>query len=176
MEELRLKVIEWAKDRGILDRGTALSQGTKVLEECLELVVADLNKDEAEIKDAVGDILVTVILECEILKKSWKKVEFLELLEYAIKDLEGISGKAFSSDVLYYALELYQHVETDIAPTQSVRDVLAFLLSYCKQNGIDPRECLQGAYDVISKRKGKMVNGVFVKDQLPTAKLKLKYK
>lgn len=165
MEELRLKVIEWAKDRGILDNGTALSQGTKVLEECLELVVADLNKDEAEIKDAVGDILVTVILKCEILKKSWGKVEFLELLEYAIKDLEVIRGKTFSSDVLCYALELYRHVETDMAPTLSVRGVLAFLLSYCNQNGIDPRECLQGAYDIISKRKGQMVNGVFVKDE-----------
>lgn len=165
MEELKLKVIDWAKDRGILDKGTALSQGTKVLEECLELVVADLNKDEAEVKDAVGDILVTVILKCEMLKKSWGKVEFLELLEYAIKDLEGISGKTFPSDILEGATILYQCVETDISPTHSVRDVLAFLLSYCKQNGIDPRECLQGAYDVISKRKGKMVNGVFVKDQ-----------
>ena len=165
MEELRLKVIEWAKDRGIMDKATPLSQCTKVIEECLELVVADLNKDEAEIKDAVGDILVTVIIECEILKKSWVNADFLVLLEYAEKDSGKISGKTFPSDILEEATTLYKHLEMDITPVPPIRGILALLLSYCKQNGIDPRECLQGAYDVISKRKGKMVNGVFVKDE-----------
>lgn len=166
MEELKLKVIDWAKDRGILEKANPLTQGTKVLEECLELVVADLNKDEAEIKDAVGDILVTVIIECELLsKKSWMNADFSVLLEYAGKDLYGINGKIFPSDILEEATSLYQSLEMDRAPALPIRDILAFLLSYCKQNGIDPRECLQGAYDVISKRKGKMVNGVFVKDE-----------
>jgi hypothetical protein len=30
--------------------------------------------------------------------------------------------------------------------------------------GMDLEECLQGAYDVISKRTGKMINGQFIKD------------
>jgi len=30
--------------------------------------------------------------------------------------------------------------------------------------GLDIEDCIESAYDVISKRKGKMINGTFVKD------------
>ena len=34
----------------------------------------------------------------------------------------------------------------------------------CKLQGLDFTDCLESAYNVISKRTGKMVNGQFVKD------------
>lgn len=159
MEELRLKVIDWAKDRGIMEKATPLSQCTKVMEECLELVVADLNKDEAEIKDAVGDILVTLFIEAELLGIGYAKIQ------ERIHVHESWAGY-IPSKILGESLILFTHIQK--GSTEDLHDIIAYtiamLLSYCKCMDLNPIECLQGAYDVISKRKGKMVNGVFVKD------------
>src|SRR5690554_2944046 len=67
MEQLKRNIIKWAADRGILSKATPATQATKILEECLELVIADLKQDRDEIKDACGDILVTLIIEAALL-------------------------------------------------------------------------------------------------------------
>lgn len=42
-------------------------------------------------------------------------------------------------------------------------DVFVTLIILCKQLGIEPQECLELAYDKIKDRKGKTINGCFVK-------------
>lgn len=98
MKQLINNVEQWAADKGILEHATTLRQAEKTLEECQELICAILNEDRAEISDGIGDVLVTLIIQC-------------------------------------------------------------------KMQGMDLEECLQGAYDVISKRTGKMINGQFIKDK-----------
>ena len=44
-------------------------------------------------------------------------------------------------------------------------DCLVVLTVIAEFLGTTPEECLQRAYDKISKRKGKMVGGVFVKEE-----------
>lgn len=44
-------------------------------------------------------------------------------------------------------------------------DIFVTLIILCNQLGIDPVECLEMAYNKISKRKGKTVNGLFVKEE-----------
>ena len=44
-------------------------------------------------------------------------------------------------------------------------DILVTLIILCKQIGIDPIDCLDMAYKKISKRKGKTIDGVFVKEE-----------
>jgi NTP pyrophosphatase (non-canonical NTP hydrolase) len=100
MEDYKLlesQVLEWAKDKGIFDKGTPVKQSYKTLEEVGELISAVSINDKAEIKDALGDILVTIIIQA--------KMQKLDLIE-----------------------------------------------------------CLESAYNIISKRNGKMVDGTFVKD------------
>lgn len=46
----------------------------------------------------------------------------------------------------------------------AVGDIQVALIVYCLQRGIDYQKCLQDAYGVIKNRKGKMVDGTFVKD------------
>jgi NTP pyrophosphatase (non-canonical NTP hydrolase) len=97
MKQLIKQVEEWAEAKGILAHATTIRQAEKTLEETNELICAILNEDSAEIKDAIGDIIVTIIIQA-------------------------------------------------------------------KMQGMDLEECLQSAYDVISKRTGKMINGQFIKD------------
>lgn len=42
-------------------------------------------------------------------------------------------------------------------------DIFVTLIILCEQIGIDPVKCLSMAYEKISKRKGKTINGCFVK-------------
>ena len=44
-------------------------------------------------------------------------------------------------------------------------DVFVTLIILCEQIGIDPEECLSMAYEKISKRKGKTINGQFIKEE-----------
>mgnify|MGYP006303699643 CR=1 FL=1 len=94
---MKNKVLQWAKEKGILDKATPKDQMLKTVEEVGELANAIGKNDKEEIKDAIGDIAVTIIIQAEL-------------------------------------------------------------------NGLDFDECLESAYEIIAKRKGKMVNGIFVKE------------
>jgi NTP pyrophosphatase (non-canonical NTP hydrolase) len=96
--ELECAVENWASKRGILDKATPMAQALKTLEECTELCTAINNNDGPEIVDAIGDIMVTLIIQA-------------------------------------------------------------------KMQALSIEQCLESAYNVISKRTGKMVNGQFVKDE-----------
>jgi NTP pyrophosphatase (non-canonical NTP hydrolase) len=55
------QVMEWAKARGIYENGTALGQAKKTLEEVGELLAAVASNNRAEIEDALGDVMVTLV-------------------------------------------------------------------------------------------------------------------
>ena len=86
--ELESLVIEWANEKQILKKGTTLKQAIKTNEESLELIeaIADNNKDE--IVDALGDILVTIIIQAKM-----QNVDLLECLESAYNEIKGRKGE-----------------------------------------------------------------------------------
>ena len=90
-------VINWAKERNLIKLGNAPKQLIKLSEEVGELGSAFLKNDYAEIKDAIGDIQIVLMILSE-------------------------------------------------------------------QLSIDYNQCLNDAYNVIKNRKGKTINGTFVKD------------
>jgi NTP pyrophosphatase (non-canonical NTP hydrolase) len=96
--ELEVAVEQWAEEKGILSKATPIKQAMKTQEELTELCNAILDNNKEEIKDAIGDIMVTLIIQA-------------------------------------------------------------------KMQEMTIEECLNAAYDVISKRTGKMVNGQFMKDE-----------
>lgn len=51
---------DWAKEKGIYDKGDTKTQFLKLIEEVGELGKAILNKDVEETKDAIGDIVVVL--------------------------------------------------------------------------------------------------------------------
>ena len=95
--QLEALVIQWADEKGILAKATPARQACKTMEECEELIDAIEDDNREEIADALGDILVTIIIQA--------KMQNMSLVE-----------------------------------------------------------CLEGAYNIIAKRTGKMVDGQFVKD------------
>ena len=88
---------QWADERGLYDEGDTKTQLIKLQEEMGELAKATLEKDQAEVIDAIGDMVVV-------------------------------------------------------------------LTNLAHLNNVNIETCIAEAYNVISKRTGKMINGTFVKD------------
>lgn len=103
-KELEEKVINWGAEKGILDKATPIAQCNKTFEEVEELKEAleaqehgaetffnskgFLVNTNAEIKDAFGDIVVTVILGCKL-----QGLDFTECLESAYNVISKRTGK-----------------------------------------------------------------------------------
>ena len=59
----------------------------------------------------------------------------------------------------------YEQIETQENMDLEMGDIFVTLIILCKQLDIDPMYCLEEAYKKISKRKGKTINGTFVKEE-----------
>lgn len=57
-----------------------------------------------------------------------------------------------------FVIEQYNEIKDGIG------DTVVTLIGVCEMYGFTLEECLQMAYDTISKRNGTMIDGVFVKD------------
>ena len=103
-KELEDKVIQWGQEKGILDKATSLTQAGKTLEELEELIEALQYEEEGfgrfvnskgryvntqeEIKDAYGDLLVTLILGAEM-----KNLKLEDCLQSAYEIISKRTGK-----------------------------------------------------------------------------------
>lgn len=84
---VELEVLRWAEARKIIPRSTAMAQAIKTHEELGELLSALHRGNKAEIVDAYGDILVTLIIGADL-----AGVDLVETLNHAyaqIKDRRG---------------------------------------------------------------------------------------
>lgn len=85
--EIEMKVLQWGEARKIVQNATAMSQAIKTLEETTELLDA-INKDDIdEIKDAVGDIVVTLIMVCAV-----KDIDLVTCLDGAYQQIKDRKG------------------------------------------------------------------------------------
>jgi len=86
--ELECVVEQWAEDKGILSKATPMAQAIKTLEETTEFCKAVNNNNREEIIDAMGDIMVTLIIQAKMQNLSLEKC-----LESAYKVISMRTGK-----------------------------------------------------------------------------------
>lgn len=67
-EELHQSVLTWANERGLLAYGSPMAQYLKTSEELGELAAAMARNDLAKSADALGDVLVTLIILAHLLE------------------------------------------------------------------------------------------------------------
>jgi len=86
--ELECVVEQWAEDKGILSKATPMAQAIKTLEETTEFCKAVNNNNREEIIDAMGDIMVTLIIQAKM-----QNLSLEECLESAYKVISTRTGK-----------------------------------------------------------------------------------
>jgi len=145
-KDLVEKSTQWGIDRGITGprgKGTYLGQFAKFLEEGGELFTAICKGDVKGVRDASGDLQVVAIQACKI-----REVDIL--------DEPSFMRNYMTQQDMADAIKSFANEDSEMA-FHHVRYLT-------RQLGHDPDECLQEAYDVISKRTGKMSGGTFCKD------------
>lgn len=84
---LEAAVLQWANDRMIIPNSTCTAQAIKTHEELGELLSALHRKSWLEVRDAYGDILVTLIIGADLVDLDL--VDCLALAYDQIKDRKG---------------------------------------------------------------------------------------
>lgn len=87
-EKLIADVVDWADDKGLVKEENSDKQLIKVIEEVGELASAILKKKRKEEIDAVGDIMVTLIIFAEI-----RGYDVMSALGYAYQEIKDRTGK-----------------------------------------------------------------------------------
>lgn len=175
--ELLGNVEQWAKDRG-LDTVEARTQYTKLIEEQGELGLAidtnNINGDSG-VKDSLGDYQVTLIIYCLIrgidLKKQVEEegsfwTEYDDLAQKHKEEGSFDVNKVFtyliySSSRIISAYNRNQPIQLEHL---SVERTMECLHDIAKEYNTTLEETLEMAYNEIKDRKGKMIDGVFVKE------------
>jgi NTP pyrophosphatase (non-canonical NTP hydrolase) len=85
--EYEMKVVQRGEARGIVQNATAQSQAIKTLEEVTELFDALNKKDADATKDAIGDIVVTLIMVCAV-----SKIDLTQCLWGAYDEIKNRKG------------------------------------------------------------------------------------
>jgi NTP pyrophosphatase (non-canonical NTP hydrolase) len=170
-------VNKWAEDKGIHKEANFFAQIMKTYEEIGEVISAIESNNKEELSDGIGDSIVTLINAAWFLGEDKFKtllVQKNDALDF-IKNNYGedslrvnISGiiKDLLKEMSYIFSEYinvknpnFEEIEFSIIRILNTLDIL------CYNFKLDFTKCLDGAYEVISKRTGKIVNGMFIKDK-----------
>lgn len=155
---LEQQVLDWAAARNFFakDGATLVGQQLKSVEELGELAAAVARNKVAEVKDAIGDLLVLAIVQHKLAGRSpvsqyasavagTARLEY-ESIAQAIIDLQGDTVRWFRS------------AEATCSWLDTLADI-AHIYNFTLE------ECLAAAYAEIKDRKGTMVKGVFIKEE-----------
>jgi hypothetical protein len=165
IQELVPLIQEWAKEREIYKKITSFNQLLKTHEEVGELIKACYDDDRPAIQDAIGDVMVTLINYCY-----FKKIDFVKVYEQIqYDDSEAINLYCaltvndiiafFLRDIIYSS---YKPLKVTIFST--VSNILRNLQNITINDNTTLEECLNIAYNEIKNRKGKIINGKFIKN------------
>ncbi len=90
MENLIKQVEQWSIDKG-LDKGNSFTQYAKSSEEMGEVAAALCRNDIDELRDGIGDVIVTLVILAQ--QNNMTLYECLEQAYGEIKDRTGVMSK-----------------------------------------------------------------------------------
>ena len=102
-----------------------------------------------------------------ILKESQDMVTLTELIKMWHHDrnlIEGATDKDQFAKLIQEAGELSDNICKGNDVADDIGDMIVVLINIAERNGLTLTECVRQAWDDIKDRKGKMVDGVFVKE------------
>ena len=160
-KELIEKIVQWAKDRNLILGSTPQKQFIKLMEEFGELCAGIARNDKEKIKDSIGDCFVVMVI---LNKQTNSNFDFTPLPYLARKGVDVwiekcVARFASISEKINYTGKANRHLEYDFAYA------LYCLIKISNEYGLTLESCVQVAWDEIKDRKGKMIDGVFVKEE-----------
>ncbi|HEN7824083.1 phosphoribosyl-ATP diphosphatase [Streptococcus agalactiae] len=173
--ELIENVKGWSVAKELAD-ADSIKQMQKLNEEWGELNAGKATGDTAKLYDSIGDVFVVLIILSQQMK--FEKIERLIdptvngfgyypknevttdlLLLYGVKEIGMIANRMI--DLIHNP----GIINTRTAIQFHIRNLTSILYKVAINEDTDIKYCLQLAWDEIKNRQGKMIDGVFVKDE-----------
>lgn len=177
---LQYDVIRWGRSKNIND---PKSQFLKVVEEYGEIQRAE---GTDELMDAIGDTLITLIILNDILQREIYGNQMITISDIKEEDLHkyineksGVSiavdfKKAINTDVIVEFSKIAEYISKMTEDNKEyyiqksylhILEVVRYVFYLAEFEGVDFIKSLELAYNTVSKRTGKTVSGVFIKEE-----------
>lgn len=163
VRELLFNTTNWFIDRDI-SQGDIDKQGLKLIEETGELVSGYLKDKEDVIKDSIGDVAVVVVGYAMMAGVNPEQVFFTEKDDY-IPDFGGVTAWIWMITDSAFQAKVAQDLGIENSLLANLQNIICYLDLICRELGYNFTECFEGAYNEIKDRKGRWVNGSFVKEE-----------
>ena len=157
-------VKQWFIDRDLENGGRLDKQSLKLSEEFGELCAGYLKKNEQLTKDSIGDCAVVIVGLALLMKEDVQKLfktpkngkDVMSCFIFLNKNISGF--------------QLYPDSSVDELRKLNLTRTAIWLKSLSIALGYDFEECFELAYQEIKYRKGRWIDGTFVKEEdLPDA-------
>ena len=153
------KVKQWFIDRDLENGGRLDKQSLKLSEEFGELCAGYLKKNEQLTKDSIGDCAVVIVGLALLIKVDVQEIfKTSENNENVMTCFSHLSRSI--SD-----FQIYQEFSAKDIPRLSLVRAIRWLKSLSTALGYDFEECFELAYNEIKDRKGRWIDGTFVKEE-----------
>lgn len=178
------KIAQWGRNRNIIGGAEAVDQALKYIEESGEFAGGIAKRNLDVIKDSVGDCMVVEVMKAGIygISCSYALSRQLNLTpadasamsdeEMVTMAIALITGQALFQkqsnsrlmvNHLKIALSVVDEGISDAERLDHVGETILTLIALSLRQDVDFIECVNIAYDEIKDRRGRIVDGVFVK-------------
>jgi len=157
---MKNNVIDWASKKNLIKKENSTVQVFKLIEESSEIFKAYLSNNVDEIKDGIGDTQVVLYILFAQLEMTDEILPF----QFKQKDIESnlFEFNRAISNVIFSYKYIYNQEKVSVS---SVNVALGYLKNIANFYGSTLEDCLELAWNEIKDRKGKTINGTFIKNK-----------
>ena len=112
--------------------------------------------------EELDQLVISWGIDKDLIKRENAEKQFMKFIEEVFEfktEMDWIIQSEKSNIEVEYKLSKFKDIKLEMG------DILVTLIILSAQLNIDLTECLEMAYEKISKRKGKTIDGLFIKEE-----------
>lgn len=163
IKDLDEKIISWARWRDLDKKGTVEGQVIKTAEEVAELIIGLSKDDKGKIIDSIGDVYVTLVVGNLIQGKG----DFEKAFKRAEMDSKNTVRHYGDPDKTEQIINLMIATKDILMlgyTTHTIGFMLMNIMIAAGKKQLSFKNCVESAYQEIKGRKGRIIDGTFVKE------------
>lgn len=157
LQQLITNVQQWSIERG-LDKADSKKQMLKLYEEFGELASGLAKGNKEVVKDSIGDVIVVLIILAQ--QQGLEKISDFNIICNHLQPSELMPQ---ASETIGLISLRVRRIKNEIE--EPIVRLISYLRTIAKYENLKFEDCLLQAWNEIKDRKGKLIDGVWVKEE-----------